>query len=282
MNLGVLFNTDRLDQIQFLEYARRIDELGYESLWLPELFTRDPFTAAAYLLANTQQIMLATGIANMYGRDPLATVSAASTLQEMSDSRFILGLGVSNQQLNASRGHAWQSPVEKTRQYLTAMGEVKLTSPQYDFETHIAAHGPSMLATAKDLANGANTYLMPRQHVIEARNTLGDKTLNTMLFCLADESAESARATARKSIAYYLGLDYYHRAWRTFGFDDDDFTNGGSDALIDELVAWGSIDAIRQRIDEQVANGASRVVIIPLGAGLGGKPDWDLLTALAS
>ena len=43
MKLGVLFNTDRLEGAEFLRYAQQIDELGYESLWLPELFTRDPF-----------------------------------------------------------------------------------------------------------------------------------------------------------------------------------------------------------------------------------------------
>ncbi|NKB99153.1 MAG: LLM class flavin-dependent oxidoreductase [Pseudomonadales bacterium] len=106
-NLGVLFNTDRLDRAGFLDYAKRIDELGYESLWLPELFTRDPFTASAYILANTTSVNLATGIANIYGRDPVATVTASSTLQEMSDDRFILGLGVSNAGLNKARGHAW-------------------------------------------------------------------------------------------------------------------------------------------------------------------------------
>ena len=67
MQLGVLFNTDRLERSGFLTYAQRIDELGFESLWLPELFTRDPFTASAYILANTKQVSLATGIANLYG-----------------------------------------------------------------------------------------------------------------------------------------------------------------------------------------------------------------------
>ena len=66
MNLGVLFNTDRLDNDEFVHYAKRLDSLGFESLWLPELFTRDPFAAAGYLLADTQNIMLASGIANIY------------------------------------------------------------------------------------------------------------------------------------------------------------------------------------------------------------------------
>ena len=281
MNLGVLFNTDRLGSVHFLEYARRVDELGYESLWLPELFTRDPYTASAFILANTQQIMLATGIANIYGRDAVATVTAASTLQEMSEGRFILGLGVSNAQLNAARGHAWQNPIHKVQSYLAAMQAVKMSTHQIAAPVHIAAHGPKMLATVAQVADGANTYLMPVAHAGKARAVLGDKALNTMLFCLADENPETARATARKAIAFYVGLDYYHRAWREFGFGDTDFANGGSDKLVDAIVAWGNVETIRERILQQQNQGATRVVVIPLGAGLGGQPDWNLLTELA-
>ena len=90
MNIGVLFNTDRLDNDEFVHYAKRLDSLGYESLWLPELFTRDPFAAAGYLLAETQNIMLASGIANIYARDPAATVSAASTTMTITSISFSL------------------------------------------------------------------------------------------------------------------------------------------------------------------------------------------------
>ena len=280
-NLGVLFNTDRLDQADFIHYASRIDQLGYESLWLPELFTRDPFAAAGYLLARTEQVKLATGIANIYARDPAATVSAASTLQELSQGRFILGLGVSNAGLNQARGHTWLPPVTKLQSYLEAMQKVKLSVERQDTPIHVAAHGPKMLATAAKMADGANTYIMPRDHVSVARAALGDTAeLNTMLFCLHEENPQTARETAKRALAFYMGLDYYHRAWRNFGFNEQDFVDGGSDGLIDEVVAWGSLDAINQRIAQQFDLGASRVVIIPLGTGLGGQPDWQMLNAI--
>ena len=283
MQLGVLFNTDRLERADFVRYAQRIDELGFESLWLPELFTRDPYAAAGYLLARTERVKLASGIANVYGRDPLATVSGAATLQEMSEGRFILGLGVSNAGLNQARGHAWENPVHKLEAYLTAMRAVKLTSPQPDVPVHVAAHGPRMLAKAAELADGANTYLMPPAHVEQARAALGkDAALNTMLFCLLDPDPDSARATVRKASAYYMSLDYYHRAWRGLGYTDDDFADGGSDRLIDAISAWGTIEQVRQRIQKQYDLGATRVVVIPLGAGMGGQPSWPLLEALRS
>ena len=281
MNLGVLFNTDRLNNDDFVHYAKRLDSLGYESLWLPELFTRDPFAAAGYLLAETQNIMLGSGIANIYARDPAATVSAASTLAELSDGRFILGLGVSNPGLNQARGHSWQNPIDKLSTYLDAMSAVKLTCPQINVPVHVAAHGPKMLATVAAKADGANTYLMPAEHARVARAALGPSSeLNTMLFCLLDEDPITARATARKSIAYYVGLDYYHRAWRGLGLDDADFADGGSDKLIDAIIAWGNLEQIRARIQTQFDNGATRVVILPIGAGMGGQPDWRLLEQL--
>ena len=281
--LGVLFNTDRLKHSEFIHYAQRLEALGYESLWLPELFTRDPYAAAGYLLASTTRLKLATGIANIYGRDPLATVSASATLQELSEGRFILGLGVSNATLNQARGHQWQNPVTKLTDYLTAMSAVKLTCAQPDFPVHVAAHGPKMLACAATLADGVNTYLMPAAHAKQAAGIIGpDKSLNTMLFCLDDPNPDTARHTARKALAYYMGLDYYHRAWRTFGFAADDFADGGSDRLIDAVVAWGDIQQINQRIQDQYDAGANRVVLIPIGAGQGGAPNWSLLESIAA
>ena len=76
--------------------------------------------------------------------------------------------------------------------------------------------------------------------------------------------------------------DYYHRAWRTLGFDDSDFANGGSDRLVDAIIAWGSIDDIHARLAAQADAGAPRVVVIPLNAAGGKEPDWGLLEELGS
>ena len=281
MNLGVLFNTDRLGADELCDYAQNLEKLGFESVWLPELFTRDPFATAGFLLSQTQTLKLATGIANVYARDPMATISSSSSLQELSGGRFLLGLGGSNASLNKARGHQWQKPLGKLSSYLTAMGEVKLTSPQLIAPTYVAAHGPKMLAIAAKRADGANTYLMPPEHVGFARKILGEQAeLNTMLFCLLEPDKVVARTIARKAIAYYIGLDYYHNAWKEFGFTDEDFSNGGSDHLIDSVVAWGTADTINQRIAQQFDRGASRVVVIPIGSKTKGHPDWDLLDIL--
>jgi alkanesulfonate monooxygenase SsuD/methylene tetrahydromethanopterin reductase-like flavin-dependent oxidoreductase (luciferase family) len=91
-----------------VRFVRDIESLGYDSCWIPEVFGREPMAMAGYLLAKTERIHVASGIANIYVRDPQSMLQARHTLAEFSHGRFILGLGVSNAGLIQSRGHTWQ------------------------------------------------------------------------------------------------------------------------------------------------------------------------------
>ena len=279
--IGVLFNTDRMKGPEFIDYAQRLEAAGIDSVWLAELFGREPFAAAGSLLANTSTLKVGTAIANIYARDAVAAAAASATLAELSGERFELGLGVSNRGLNESRGHGWTAPVPRLTTYLETIGATKLTLPPTHYPIHVAAHGPKMLEAAAANADGVFTYLMNTEHTARTRDGVGTDTLVTpMTMCLLCEDSDQARSLARKAIGYYTGLDYYHRAWRTLGFDDADFANGGSDRLVDAIVAWGSIDDIRRRLVEQQAAGTDRVVVIPLNPAGGGNPDWNLLQQL--
>ena len=281
MRIATLYGTDRMARDELLTLARDLESAGLDSLWIPEVLGRDPFTVAGYLLANTTSLHIATGIANVYARDPAAMVAGASTLAEFSDGRFQLGLGVSNAYINKARGNPeWQSPKEKIESYVETMRELRLTAPQITYPLFLAAHGPAMLATARKCTDGANTYLMTLEHTRQARDILGPSpALNVVMFCLVETDPILAREIARKAIAPYINLEYYHRVWRTLGFSDRDFESGGSDALIDATVAHGDLSTIRHRVKAQFSAGATRVVVIPLASQ--GKPDLDLLTALA-
>src|SRR5690349_4206601 len=83
-----------------------VEQLGYGTFWFGEApVSREAFTHAATLLAATERIQIATGIANIYGRDPVAAANGAATLAEAWPHRFVLGLGVSHAPLVTSRGH---------------------------------------------------------------------------------------------------------------------------------------------------------------------------------
>jgi len=282
MSIGVLFNTDRMAASDVVGFAHRAEALGIDSLWLPELYGREPFATAGWLLAATSTIHIGTAIANVYVRDAVATAAAASTLAEMSGDRFLLGLGVSNSTMNEMRGHVWQPPARKLRSYLEAMRAAPLTIPRRPVPVTVAAHGPRSIRAAGELADGLHTYLMTPAHTARTREQLPEgRTITPMLMALRADEPGEARRLARRAVTLYLGLPHYLEAWRADGFDESDVAEGGSDRLIDGLVAWGSLDRIRERIDEHRRAGADRVIIIPLNAAGGREPDWDLLTALA-
>lgn len=278
----MLFNTDRMSGSDFIDYARRLEQVGIDSVWLAELFGREPFAAAGALLASTDTLKVGTAIANIYARDAVAAAAASATLAELSGNRFELGLGVSNRGLNESRGHRWTAPAPRLAAYLEGLRAAKIVVPDNRYPVLVAAHGPKMLEVAAAGADGVFTYLMNPEHTRRTREGLPDGAqVSPMMMCLLCEDPDEARKLARKAVTYYLGLDYYHRAWRTLGFDDVDFAGGGSDRLIDSIIAWGSIERIRDRLADQAAAGAGRVVVIPLNPAGGGQPDWKLLEQLS-
>jgi probable F420-dependent oxidoreductase len=254
-------------------------------MWLPDLLGRELFATAGFVLGQTTKLRVATGIANVYGRDPLSSAQAARTLCELYDGRFTLGLGVSHPQVAELRGHSWLPPVKKLRVYLEGMAAAQLRSPEPKrvAPVYIAAHGPGLLALAAKAADGANTYLMPPEHTRRAREILGaDKTLNVVLPCLLCEDEAHAREVARRGLKTYLGLPAYHAQWSKFGLNDEDIAERGSNRLVDTLVAWGDEARIRSRIGAHLDAGADHVQVIsynpePRAAG----PHWELLETLA-
>ncbi|MEV7378906.1 LLM class F420-dependent oxidoreductase [Streptomyces lydicus] len=263
--------------------AAEIEQLGYGALWFGEgPGTKEAFSHAALLLAATERITVATGIANIWGRDAAAANGAAHTLAEAYDGRFLLGLGASHAPIVSLRGHTYAKPLAAMRDYLDGMDAAPYEGPVAEPPPArvLAALGPKMLELARDRAAGAHPYLVPTDHTARAREILGDGPL------LAPEQAvvletdpAKARAAARAHTRFYLELPNYVGNLRRFGFDDDDFTGGGSDRLVDALVAWGDVDAVRRRVQEHLDAGADHVALQPLAAdgGLG----LDQLRALA-
>jgi len=281
---GVLVATEQFRAADLVKFAKTLEINGYESLWLPELFGREPMTTAGYLLARTERILIATGIANVYVRDAHVMAQARQTLAELSGGRFILGLGVSNAGLNKSRGHVWQSPLTKLTGYLDALDSIKVGSPPpaQPCPTYIAAHGPQLQLLGARRTDGIITYLMPPVHTLESRTRIGAApALNTFAMFLAEQDPKVARAKARAALKMYVQLDYYHREWRKLGFADVDFADGGSDRLIDTLVGWGDRDALNERLAAFERSGATRVIVVPLGLQTKEGLDLRVLEMLA-
>jgi probable F420-dependent oxidoreductase len=262
------------------EAAAEAEAMGYGSLWVHEApGARGPFTSAAILLAATERISVATGIASIWARDAAATTADSDALGDAFPGRFVLGLGVSHDILVQLRGHDYSKPLAAMRAYLAAMDtiETNVPEPARPAPRLLAALRPKMLELARDHADGAHPYFVPLEHTALAREILGpDRLLVPEQAVLVEPDADTARRVAREHMAMYLMLPNYVNNLRTLGFDDADFAGGGSDRLVDALVAWGDEEAVAARVHAHLAAGADHVAIQPLTAG-----GPDLTDALA-
>ncbi|MCB2077399.1 MAG: TIGR03620 family F420-dependent LLM class oxidoreductase [Novosphingobium sp.] len=245
--------------------ARRLESWGYRRIWIPEAFGCNPMVQAAWILSQTTSLSIATGICNIYARDVLATVNAQYGLNEMSDGRFLLGLGVSHAPIvEGMRGHAYRSPLAMMRDYLDGMRSTQYAGvpPAARPLTVLGALGPKMLELSASHADGAHPYNVTPEHTAQARSILGpDKLLLPEQIVLRQSDPAKARAIARGYVGGYLKLPNYCNNFLRMGFSTEDIENGGSDRLIDALVCWGDEAEWRARIKAHLDAGADQVAV---------------------
>src|SRR5262245_51950831 len=165
--LGVWVSMDSMTAAAAAAFAKKVEGWGYAALWLPESRGRDALAHSAWLLANTDKLIVATGIANIYARDPMAMANGQRGLCEQSDGRFLLGIGVSHRPMvQGVRGHTYGKPVATMRAYLEAMREAtyQAPTPREKPVTVVAALGPRMMALSAELADGAHPYHTTHEH----------------------------------------------------------------------------------------------------------------------
>jgi probable F420-dependent oxidoreductase len=293
MNLGRVgiwtFTLDLQPVARAREVAAELEELGYSAIWVPDAVGRDPIVHATLLLSATARIALGTGIAQIYGRDAMTMTGGWKTVSDAFPGRFVLGLGVSHQPMvEGLRGQAYGPPITAMREYLDRMDTsiYVAAEPAEPPRRVLAALGPKMLALAAERADGAHPYNVPPEHTARAREILGpDKLLAPEQAVLLETDPVEARRIARTYIAIYLDLPNYMQNLRRFGITDDDIADGGTDRLVDLLVAWGDPDAIRARVQAHLDAGADHVAVQALTPDRGVVPlaEWrELAPALLS
>jgi probable F420-dependent oxidoreductase len=283
--LGVWTLIDPFSAPDAARFARQLEEWGYSVLWIPETVGRDPFTFLGWLAGQTGKLTFATGIANVYARDAVTLKAIWKTLSELLPRRFVLGLGVSHPHLVTKlRGHEWLPPVQKMRDTLDGLTNAlyKGPEPAADAPVVIAALRPKMLELAREKARGAHPYLVTPEHTRRARQILGKGPwLCTEQMVVLTTDAKRAREVARANLQVYLRAPNYQNNLRELGYADDEMQNGGSDRLVDALVAWGDEAALRKRIEEHWDAGADHVCIQPFRTDGAMGPDVEALRQLA-
>ena len=282
--IGVWIGMDGMSAAAAAAFAKRVEERGYGTLWIPEGRGRNALVLASWLLANTERLVVATGIANIYARDPIAMASGQRSLAELSRGRFLLGVGVSHRPSVEGRGHAYGKPVATMRAYLQAMRTAPYGAPEPAERplTVVAALGPQMLALSAELADGAHPYNTAPEHTAKARSILGSaKLLCPEVWVLLETDAAKARAGARQALSRYMQLENYVNGWRRQGFGENDLAGGGSDRFVDAMVAWGDEKGIRARIQQHWDAGADHVCIQPINPQGAREVDERVLDLLA-
>jgi probable F420-dependent oxidoreductase len=277
------FDIERLSAAAARDYVRELEGLGIAALWIPEsLGSKEIFAHAGLLLASTDRLIIASGIANMWARDATAMANGQRALAEAYPGRFLLGIGVSHAPTVKMRGASYEKPVESMARYLEAMDKAPFTgaAPPEPPGRVLAALGPRMLRLAGERSLGAHPYFVPVEHTTVARKELGPGPLLAVeQAAVLSTDPAVARSTARKHMKRYLALDNYANNLKRIGWSDADLANEGSDALVDAIVAWGDADQIRARIETHLANGADHVCVQALRADLAAHPltEWRAL-----
>src|ERR1700691_6041471 len=283
--LGAFVFMDAMPAPESAAFCRRIERMGYKVVWSPEAWGREPFAHGGYVLANSDSLIYAPGIANVWVRDPAAMASAGRTLAELAPDRFILGIGVSHRSLVEDlRGHKYVKPFSYLSDYIPRMKSAlyKAVAPKVEPPLVIAALHPKSLALAAREAHGTHTYMCLPEHTKQARALMGpDKWVCASVVVILERDAAKARARAREHLSFYANQENYRRILIAQGFSAADFENGCSDRLIDAVIAWGSEDQIKERIDAQLAAGANHICMMPLRSDGVLLPDERALEAFA-
>ncbi|MEX0826222.1 MAG: TIGR03620 family F420-dependent LLM class oxidoreductase [Acidimicrobiia bacterium] len=264
--------------------VRVIEELGYGAIWFPESRGREAFTAASLVLEATERIVVATGIASIWARDPMATAFGAFGLSEAHSGRFVLGLGVSHAPSVTRRGQQYLRPLQRMAEYLDALEAVSTPIAGADAPAVVlAALGPRMLALGASRTAGVHPYFSPVEHTRLARELVGPGPLIAPEQAIViDANATTARQTARTHMAGYLALDNYRRNLLRLGWSDADLDEGGTDPVVDSVVGWGDTVTVADRLRAHLDAGADHVSIQPLGDPFGLDQLEMLATELAS
>jgi probable F420-dependent oxidoreductase len=249
---GVFGHYTRWQQFSAAQ-LKEIESLGYGAIWAggsppAELSWVEP------LLEPTSTLQVATGIVNIWTAEPGPVAESFHRIDAAYPNRFLLGIGVGHREAIAE----YKKPYDALTEYLDKLDEYGVHKDR----RVVAALGPRVLKLSADRSAGAHPYLTTPEHTAQAREIIGpDGFLAPEHKVVPTTDADEARAVGRKTLEIYLNLINYVSNWRRLGFSEDDVAKPGSDALVDAVVAYGTIEAIAARLSEHVAAGADHVPV---------------------
>lgn len=250
-----------------IEAAQELEQLGFRTVWIPGGVDSGVLDSLDQLLDATTTLKFATGILNIWKHEPEDVASWWKAQAPGRQQRLLIGLGVSHGPLI---GDAWAKPLAKMRSFLDGLDGAGMPREAL----FLAALGPKMLQLAAERTAGAHPYMATEHHTAFARSTMGTGPLLAPEFGVVLETdPDKAREIARGMLARYAALPNYANNWRRDGFSDAEIEKL-DDRLVDSVIAWGSLDAISERVEAQFLAGADHVCLQAIGPH-GMMPDVD-------
>jgi probable F420-dependent oxidoreductase len=254
---GALRNGERS---AVLDAAAELEDLGYGTIWFPGGAHEGLAEHIESLLQRTRRVVVATGIVNIWTHPATEVAAEHHALTTAHPGRFLLGLGVSHQPVVERSGLTYERPLKKMASYLDELDAAPHPVPKE--ERILASLGPRSLEQARKRSLGTHPYFVPPEHTRIAREALGpDAMVAPEQMVVLEADPARAREIARPLIDRYLHAPNYTNNLLRLGYSEADFADGGSDELVDAIVARGNAETIMQRIDEHLAAGADHVCI---------------------
>lgn len=243
----------------------KLEQAGYRTAWAGEgVGGKDIFTEVSVLLAATEQMSFGTGVANMWARPAETASGAARLIEEAFPGRFVLGMGAGYPFQAEMLGEQYTKPLGRLRSYVERIKSSDRVKPGY--ATIIAANGPKAIAASAEIADGAHPTVVSPEFTALARESLGpDKLLAVGLTIFPDKDEARAKASAQQMFAAVMSTpdSPYLRNLIRCGYPEDEVMSG-SERVLNSVLAYGSANAIADKIHEHLEAGADHVVLSPV------------------
>ena len=265
------------DQAKIRDVAAGLEDLGFGAIWAPGGWAGDLLSDMGAALGATSRTVVASGVLNIWQHEAKEVAAWLGGVRDTAPGRVLLGLGVSHPNRVAQMGKTYR-PMSAMRAYLDDLDTQD--PPVAIGERVLAALGPKMLGLARERSAGVHTYTVTTAHTAAARAALGpDRLVAPEVKVVLDTDHARALDTARAHAGHYLNLRNYANNLVRIGYSEHDLAEGGSDRLIGDLFAIGSVEAVRQRVQEHVVAGADHVCVQVVTGERGAAPwaDWQRL-----
>ncbi len=279
---GLLAFWKNYDRDMYLRAVVLADELGYDSFWLPEGWGYEVFTLLTEMALKTKRIKLGTAIVNVFSRTPGVLAMTAATLDEISEGRFMLGIGTSGKKvIEGLHGRPFDKPLTQTRDVIKVVrtlidgGSIsdagaelaqyrpfKLEMParKRQVPIYVAALKPKAIESIGELADGWIPTFWPYEKLAEGRSWIAagaakagrdPASITTAPFTsVIPMGIEAGSTMAKQIISFYIGGmgDYYIELLSRFGFADE--CRKIADLYKDKATRAAAADAVPDKMME--------------------------------